>query len=157
MYLNINLQNITTVCHLEYFKVKLYHEWRPEPLILHLHPMYLHTRSMYVFSFQVDTTVIQLVLRSPMVNVHRVTIALLELTHHRPDGSSNLGVGGVCPTGHYCPLGTAVPLPCAGGTYNFVTGQPSCQQCPAGYYCEQNTTDPTSGPCPSGHYCPPGV
>ncbi len=73
-----------------------------------------------------------------------------------PDGSSNLGTGGLCPTGFYCPVGTAVPLPCAAGTYNFVTGQATCAQCPAGYHCGQNTTDPTSDPCPPGHFCPPG-
>ena len=73
-----------------------------------------------------------------------------------PDGTSNLGVGGVCPTGNYCPQASAVPLPCEAGTYNFATGRSTCEQCPAGYYCEQNTTDPTSDPCPTGHYCPPG-
>ena len=74
-----------------------------------------------------------------------------------PDGSTNLGVGGVCPMGYYCPLGTTVPIPCEAGTYSFDPGRSSCQQCPAGYYCERNTTDPTADPCPSGHYCPPGL
>ena len=32
-----------------------------------------------------------------------------------------------------------------------------CDQCPAGYYCEANTTDPYANPCPPGHYCPPGT
>lgn len=39
----------------------------------------------------------------------------------------------------------------------MVTGQSSCQQCPGGYYCLQNTSDPYSFPCPVGHYCPPGT
>ena len=73
-----------------------------------------------------------------------------------PDGTSNFGVGGVCPTGNYCPQASAVPIPCEAGTYNFATGRSTCEQCPSGYYCEQNTTDPTSDPCPTGHYCPPG-
>ena len=30
-------------------------------------------------------------------------------------------------------------------------------QCPAGYYCEVNTTTPTNYPCPVGYYCPAGT
>lgn len=41
--------------------------------------------------------------------------------------------------------------------FSFKTGKPSCDQCPAGYYCVQNTTDAYSFPCPVGHYCPAGT
>ena len=30
-------------------------------------------------------------------------------------------------------------------------------QCPAGYYCEVNTTTPTNYPCPVGYYCAAGT
>lgn len=73
-----------------------------------------------------------------------------------PDGISNRGMGNVCPPGHQCPLGTANAQPCDPGTYNLDSGQASCLQCLAGYYCLQNTSDPTANPCPSGYYCPPG-
>ena len=43
--------------------------------------------------------------------------------------------GDICPTGHYCPNGTALPLPCADGYYMNVTMAPLCEVCPAGFYC----------------------
>lgn len=37
------------------------------------------------------------------------------------------------------------------------TGKASCDLCTKGYYCPENTTDPTDYPCPGGHYCPDGT
>ena len=35
---------------------------------------------------------------------------------------SHKGTGAECPTGHYCPKGSTVPLPCEAGTYALTTG-----------------------------------
>lgn len=45
-----------------------------------------------------------------------------------------LGLGGRCPVGHYCPGGLAsvFPIPCENGTYADVEGLPSCNSCPEG-------------------------
>ena len=32
-------------------------------------------------------------------------------------------VGDECPTGHYCPLGTTLPLACVPGQFNFITSK----------------------------------
>lgn len=39
----------------------------------------------------------------------------------------------------------------------FILGKASCDQCPSGYYCVENTTDAYSFPCPVGYYCPAGT
>ena len=53
--------------------------------------------------------------------------------------------GAVCPTGHYCPVGTASPYPCEPGTYYASQGlgiglvtvsAADCDPCPAKQYCE---------------------
>ena len=66
------------------------------------------------------------------------------------------GVGDICPPGHFCPPQTAHPFPCPAGTYNFVAGQDSCIECPAGYYCPDATIDFSLTSCPPGSYCPTG-
>lgn len=58
---------------------------------------------------------------------------------------------------HYCPEGTSVPLSCPSGTYNNLTGQWNCTECPAGFYCNENTTSYEIFPCPTGYYCPNGT
>ncbi|GCC23266.1 hypothetical protein chiPu_0001660 [Chiloscyllium punctatum] len=68
--------------------------------------------------------------------------------------------GDLCPEGHYCPEGTAMPLQCGDGSYNNVTGlaEPS-GECSPGYYCirgatkPQNTDGITGNLCPGGSYC----
>ena len=60
-----------------------------------------------------------------------------------------------CPTGHYCPNGTANPYGCNPGTYQERIHQSSCDVCPEGYYCRANTSSPI--PCPAHHYCPNGT
>ncbi|CAC5381825.1 unnamed protein product [Mytilus coruscus] len=65
-----------------------------------------------------------------------------------------LGYGGLCFHGHYCPVATSYPIVCDNGTYANVEGLSSCDQCPMGYYCPQGTANYTDYPCPTGHYCP---
>lgn len=65
--------------------------------------------------------------------------------------------GQECPTGHICPEGTIVPLPCGAGTYRNVTNghlATDCFTCPAGYYCGNQTTTPVI--CPQGRNCEAG-
>jgi hypothetical protein len=66
-------------------------------------------------------------------------------------------IGGPCPVSHYCPVGTSTPYACPAGTYNNITGQYECTPCPAGYFCNENTTTYEDFPCPVGHYCPNGT
>ncbi|CAK8677709.1 unnamed protein product [Clavelina lepadiformis] len=65
--------------------------------------------------------------------------------------------GGPCPTGFWCPEGTANPRACPAGTYNNLDGQAECFTCPAGFYCPENSTDYSSFICPRGSYCPNGT
>ncbi|XP_062816991.1 zonadhesin isoform X2 [Anolis carolinensis] len=59
--------------------------------------------------------------------------------------------GELCPEGHFCPAGSAVPSPCQDGEYNAITGQEECFPCPAGLYCKNGVRYH----CPAGFYCPP--
>ncbi|CUE73353.1 membrane-associated protein, putative [Bodo saltans] len=68
----------------------------------------------------------------------------------------------ICPKGYYCIPGSKLPVKCAAGTYQDLTGQSSCKTCPSGYYCDPtnlcpgtNFTTPTA--CPPGYYCLPGT
>ena len=76
----------------------------------------------------------------------------------------------LCPAGHVCPAGTAVPLPCLSGTFSDVSGvtsQASCEPCPPGHACPPGATAPAActpgsvattaslgecDPCPAGTY-----
>ena len=58
--------------------------------------------------------------------------------------------GGRCTVGHYCPQGTADPIPCADGTYMEDRQASECLQCPPGRYC---ITGLTPDPCPAGFFC----
>ncbi len=56
-----------------------------------------------------------------------------------------------CPSGHFCPVKSANPSPCAAGTFNpnGNSGDASdCQQCTANSYCPQASAQPTA--CPDG-------
>ena len=70
-----------------------------------------------------------------------------------PSGG-HLGDGAVCPPGSFCPEASFQPTPCQQGTYNNLTTQSSCLDCPQGYYCPSNTSDYSIYPCMIGHYCP---
>ena len=84
-----------------------------------------------------------------------------------------------CLSGHYCPNGSAYPVPCPSGTFSPAEGNTQLNDCIActagmycagtglvtatgncseGYYCPSNATSPTPNdfPCPSGHFCPEG-
>ena len=52
-----------------------------------------------------------------------------------------------CTVGHYCPEGTAHPLPCEDGTYNEDESREECDICPAGKYCVDGVTRLS---CPQG-------
>ena len=56
--------------------------------------------------------------------------------------------GDICPIGHYCPEGTASPVPCPVGTYQPNTGmgqQLDCLACPGGFYCGSQGLHNTTG------------
>ena len=55
--------------------------------------------------------------------------------------------GNVCWIGHFCPEGTASPLPCAPGTYMNHTQAAVCYTCPPGHYCIDQVSPE---PCPAG-------
>ena len=57
----------------------------------------------------------------------------------------------LCPTGTYCPAGSATPLPCSEGTYGAAEGLGSadeCTPCPRGSYCSAGQRNA----CPQGTY-----
>lgn len=58
--------------------------------------------------------------------------------------------GGRCTIGHYCPQGTADPIPCADGTYMEDRQASECLECPPGRYC---VTGLTPELCPAGFFC----
>ncbi|KAF0752111.1 hypothetical protein AaE_006158, partial [Aphanomyces astaci] len=97
---------------------------------------------------------------------------------------NNQVFGTVCPTGAYCPQGSAIPILCPLGTYRpNILGQTlaDCSLCPGGTYCNgtgliaqsglcapsyfctlaASTPTPTDGVtgniCPLGFFCPAGV
>jgi hypothetical protein len=74
-----------------------------------------------------------------------------------PAGSA---VATTCPAGFYCPLNTKylTEYPCPRGTFNSGTGGTSiaiCSPCTAGKYCPEGTSTPLD--CPPGSYCPTGT
>ena len=61
-----------------------------------------------------------------------------------------------CEAGYECPADSFVKKICQPGTYQPLTQQESCEECPAGSYCDGE--DPTSSQvCPAGSYCPLGT
>lgn len=76
-------------------------------------------------------------------------------------GATNATVrigGDVCPVGHYCPAGTAQPVPCVAGTYASTPGAgANCTACPAGYWCPAGSVTYNNTPCAAGYYCPTGA
>ena len=64
--------------------------------------------------------------------------------------------GDTCPKGHYCPAGSAAPVPCPPGTFNDMFTQQelsNCQPCTAGEYCAGYGNEATDGQCDAGWYC----
>ena len=65
-------------------------------------------------------------------------------------------LGGVCPTGSFCPGGTSLPIACSPGYYNSGMGGKDlsyCTACPPSFYCEGSGLSSVSGPCSAGYYC----
>ncbi|GBG24881.1 Sushi, von Willebrand factor type A, EGF and pentraxin domain-containing protein 1 [Hondaea fermentalgiana] len=63
-----------------------------------------------------------------------------------------------CPAGSFCPTNaTESPQICPAGTYSY-EGATSCEDCDAGYYCEEGAVSPTpvNDECEAGTYCPSG-
>lgn len=64
----------------------------------------------------------------------------------------------LCTAGHYCPRGSITPQSCWNGSYQNVTGQDGCNECPPGYYCNPALGPVVNpSPCPTGYYCPEGT
>lgn len=64
-------------------------------------------------------------------------------------------MGDACPIGHFCTVGTSIPIPCESGTYSNSTGFSVCLTCPPGHFCHlSSTTQPAI--CLAGFYCPGG-
>ena len=68
--------------------------------------------------------------------------------------------GDICPKGHYCPTGSAYPLPCEPGTFSdrFANeNESNCEPCTAGMYCTGYGRDLPNGNCDVGWFCPPSM
>ena len=62
-----------------------------------------------------------------------------------------------CAIGYMCPAGTVQQILCLPGSYQPIAGKATCEDCPAGKYCDFDTLG--SGitvaiDCPAGYYCP---
>ena len=57
------------------------------------------------------------------------------------NGTSSISIQLICPTGHYCPEGTTIPVPCPAGTFAALennAAESDCLNCTAGSYCQGN-------------------
>ena len=66
----------------------------------------------------------------------------------------------ICPRGHYCPMGSSLPIICNAGTYQPYEGQIQCLECPAGFFCDPSLgidSVITPGECLEGYFCPAGT
>ena len=66
----------------------------------------------------------------------------------------------MCPHGHYCPIGSASPIPCPVGTNSSSRGllkESDCPSCVGGYYCNNTGTILAVNKCVEGYFCPPGT
>ena len=64
----------------------------------------------------------------------------------------------LCTAGHYCLRGSVTPQSCGNGSYQNLTGQDDCNECPPGYYCNPALGPVVNpSPCPTGYYCPAGT
>ncbi len=61
-----------------------------------------------------------------------------------------------CTQGHYCPAGYDYQIKCQPGSYQDLTAQATCKDCPEGYYCDGDLSSNSYAPlkCPPGYYCP---
>lgn len=73
-----------------------------------------------------------------------------------PDGLT----GGVCPSGGFCPIGTAFPAACDPGYYSASPGAQTkydCVPCDPGFYCAGSSSDTATQLCKAGYYCTGGA
>lgn len=77
------------------------------------------------------------------------------------------GIGGLCPAGTQCPVGSSYPTVCPPGQYAPADGLPACLACPSGENCEisqnailclikqfqQMPVNSACLACPSGESC----
>ena len=80
-------------------------------------------------------------------------------TPTNPYSSVNI-TSDVCPAGHYCPLGTVLPISCPEGTFNDDRGGTSSADrtsCTPGYYCAGTGNSHPTGECTAGYYCTGGA
>lgn len=66
----------------------------------------------------------------------------------------------MCPRGHYCSKGSALPVVCSEGSYQPYKGQVECLECPPGFFCDPSIgIDSVTTPyeCPEGYFCPSGT
>lgn len=64
-----------------------------------------------------------------------------------------------CPEGHYCPLGTFMPIACPIGKYlptKRAVADTDCVSCLAGDYCEHRGQIAVGTNCQAGYYCTTG-
>ncbi|XP_077105722.1 uncharacterized protein LOC143764221 isoform X2 [Ranitomeya variabilis] len=66
-------------------------------------------------------------------------------------------MGGPCPSGHFCPIGSSAPQPCPPGTFNPMERQGICLPCTEGFFCLNKTSSLEGKECPPGFYCPGGT
>ncbi|XP_069599133.1 uncharacterized protein K04H4.2-like [Ranitomeya imitator] len=66
-------------------------------------------------------------------------------------------MGGPCPSGHFCPIGSSAPQPCPPGTFNPMERQGICLPCTEGFFCLNKTSSLDGKVCPPGFYCPGGT
>ena len=64
---------------------------------------------------------------------------------------NNSPIGGLCPAGRYCPIGTSIPKECDGGLYSNGTGASQCLECPEGFECLGSPSYPKN--CRQGYFC----
>ncbi|XP_031989756.1 SCO-spondin-like isoform X5 [Corvus moneduloides] len=62
----------------------------------------------------------------------------------------------LCPKGHFCRSGTALPRPCPAGQYQPAAGSASCIPCQRGFYCQELVAGDARR-CPPHSYCPTGT
>ena len=67
--------------------------------------------------------------------------------------NTDASCAGACPRGHYCPAGSALPIPCPAGSYGDQEGlvNAGCSgSCLPGFYCPAGSWIPDAHPCPLG-------
>jgi len=72
---------------------------------------------------------------------------------------SSTSANDVCPQGHYCPEGSAAPIPCPAGKMSnslLNSNVSQCINCTAGFSCNAGTAVAVVA-CSAGFYCPSGT